>query len=186
MPNVKPNPKKLTRVSAKVNNTGFLDYILIANHQDLLTFPLRPELAATTSYKTFATATGTFGSDPVWFKVDCKRNTIKVNSKNLGTLNDSSAVETTVSFSLDSDEETLGFIEMYKRSEIHIVLPKANGKMVWVGHKEAPAMMQEFSGEEGLEKTAEDIVFVTKPYARIYLPDELVLVTVTELDGPPR
>jgi hypothetical protein len=186
MPNVKPNPKKLRRVSAKVDNTGFLDYILIANHQDILTFPLRPELAATTSYKTFATAIGAFGSDPVWFKVDCKRNTIKVNSKNLGTLNDSSAVETTVGFSLDSNEETLGFIEMYKRSEVQIVLPKASGKMIWVGHKESPCVMQEFASEESLEKTAEDIVFVTKPYARIYLPDDLVLVTVTELDGPPR
>lgn len=186
MPNVKPNPKKLRRVSAKVDNTGFLDYILVANHQDILTFPIRPELTATTTYKTFATATGSFGSDPVWFRVDCKRNTIKVNSKNLGNLNDASAVETTVSLALDSDEETLGLIEMYKRSEIHIILPKTNGKMIWVGHKESPCVMQEFSSEEGIEKTVEDIVFVTKPYARIYLPDDLVIMTVSETDGHPR
>ena len=180
MPNVKPNPKKLKRVSAKVDNTGFLDYIMIAHHQDLITFPVRPDLAATTTYKAFATATGTFGTDPVWSRIDIKRGSLKVNSKNLGTLADSSAVETTVSLGLDSDEDTLGFIEMYKRCEVHIVLPKTNGKMVWVGHKEAPATMQEFSGEEGLEKTSEEIVFVTKPFARIYLPDAIVITPVVE------
>jgi hypothetical protein len=180
MPNVKPNPKKLKRVSAKVDNTGFLDYIFIAHHQDVGTFPVRPDLAAATTYKAFATATGSFGTDAIWSKIDLKRNTLKINSKNLGTLADSSAVETTVSFALDSDEETLGFIEMYKRCEIQIVAPKANGKMVWIGHKEAPAMMQEFSGEESLEKTSEEIVFVTKPYARIYLPDNIVITPVVE------
>lgn len=181
MPNVKPNPKKLKRVSAKVDNTGFLDYIMIAHHQDLSTFPVRPELTATTTYKAFATATGTFGTEPVWSKIDLKRNSLKINSKNLGTLADSSAVETTVSFALDSDQDTLGFIEMYKRCEIHIVAPKTNGQMVWIGHKEAPAMMQEFSGEEGLEKTAEEISFVTKPFARIYLPDAIVITPVVEV-----
>lgn len=181
MPNVKPNPKKLKRVSAKVDNTGFLDYIYIAHHQDLNTFPVRPDLSATTTYKAFATATGTFGTDAVWSKIEVVRNSIKVTSKNLGTLAESSAVETTVSIMLDSNEESLGFTEMYKRCEVQIVLPLANGQMVWVGHKESPCMMQEFSNELNLEKTTGEIQFVTKPYARIYLPADTTITPVVEV-----
>lgn len=180
MGNVKPNPKKLKRTSAKVDNTGYLDYIFIAHHQDLNTFPVRPDLAATTTYKAFATATGSFGTDAVWSRIDVKRNSVKVNAKNLGTLAESSAVETTVSIELDTDESTLGFTEMYKRCEVQIVIPKANGQMLWIGHKESPCMMQEFSDEESLEKTAESIVFVTKPYARIYLPADTIITPVVE------
>lgn len=175
MANVKPNPKKLRRVSAKVDETGYHDYFFVAHHEDLVDFPVKPALGASTSFKTFATATGGFGEDAVWSKIEVKRNTIKVTSKNLGTLENSSAVETLLSCTIDIDENSLGFVEMHKRCEVQIVVPKINGQLLWIGRKESPAMMQEFTEEESLEKSTLDLVFSTKPFARMYLAPNTVI-----------
>ena len=180
MPNcVKPNPKKLKRPSVNSCPTGFLDYLWIALDEDLVTYPSAPVLTNVMTYETFATATGSFGSTPVWSKIQVKKGSLKCDYKSLN-LKDTSAIEVSVMFELDSSASTLGFLEMYKRADIQVVLPKANGDMIWQGRQESPAQIEEVSIAQSIEKTADTITIKSSPFSYLYLASGTVITPVVE------
>lgn len=178
---VKPNPKRLKRDKIKTDETGFLDYIWVALTEDLTTFPTKTVLTAGLSYANFGTATGDFGTTAVWSKIECRQNTVNVESKPTGSLPDSSAVTTRVSIEVDSSAAAVGFREMYKRAEVQIVVPKADGNLLWVGRKESSARMAEFTGSEAIEKSADTIVFEANPFSYLYLPAGTVITPIVEV-----
>ncbi|GAB3518628.1 hypothetical protein [Emticicia fontis] len=180
MADVKPNPKKLKRNTVKTGETGYLDFIWIALTEDLSTFPTKTVLTPTLTYSAYATATGGFGTDAKWTKVECRKNTVKLECKPTGTLKDSSAVTTRVMFELDASDASTGFREMYKRAEVQIVLPKADGNLIWVGRKESPAGMGEFTDEESIEKSSDAFVFECSPFSYLYLPSGTTITPVVE------
>lgn len=177
---IKPTAKRLKRGTVKTCETGLLDYFWVALQDDLTTFPTKTTLTNSLSYAAYATATGTFGTTAVWSKIEVKKGTLKVTTKNMGALKDTSAVETTVDFELDEGKDTLGFVEMYKRAEVQIVAPYVNGELLWVGRKESPAEMAEFNGESSLEKSGRTISFKASPYSPLYLPDATVITPIVE------
>lgn len=176
---VKPNPKKLKRSSVKSCETGFLDYLYVALDEDLVTYPAKPVLTGAMTYAAFATATGSFGTTAVWSKIECKKGSVKLQSKSLN-LKDTSAVENTVMFAFDNSKDTLGFREMYKRADIQVVLPKANGDLIWVGRQDSPAQIEEFTDDQSIEKSADELQIKSSPFSYLYLASGTVITPVVE------
>lgn len=178
---IKPTAKRLKRGSVKTCETGLLDYFWLALTDDLTTFPSQTVLTNILTYSAYATATGTFGTTAVWSKIEVKKNTLKYLTKNMGDLKNTSAEETTMDFELDEGKDTLGFVKMYKRAEVQIVIPFINGEMLWLGRKESPAEMAEFNGEGSIEKSSRTISFKANPYSPLYLPDNTVITPIVEV-----
>ena len=179
---VKPNPKKLKRASVKSCETGFLDYFYLAIDENFVSYPFTTSLTPTSTYEEFGKAFGNFGVvgvactiyldktvvDSVWSKIEVKKGSLKLQSKPLN-LKDSSAVENTVSFELDSSMAALGFREMYKRTDIQVVLPKANGDLIWVGRQDSAAQIADFTDDQSIEKSADELQIKSSPQGYRYL-----------------
>ena len=179
---VKPNPKKLKRPSVNSCPTGFLDYFLLAIDEDFIGYPGLYNSYPSSLYEDYTTATGNFRTSEylasitpgpifrpeVWSKIEVKKGSLKLEQKSLA-LKDTSAVETTVMFELDSSSDTLGFCEMYKRTDVQLILPMANGKFIWVGREYSAAQMAEFGDSQGIEKSSNQVQIKSSPFSFSYL-----------------
>lgn len=182
---VKPNAKKLKRDTVKTDETGFLDFIRICYTEHLSACPVVPPLASDMTYATYQTATGNFNPHllllqdvpvpnnvtmaSIFPRVEVVQNSIQLETKNLNSLYDSSAVETTLTFKMDNSPKALGFLNMFKRAEVQILLTKASNQNIWVGRPEFSANMAEFT--EPLDLSASTITFTFKVSRRapVYL-----------------
>ncbi|GAB3518620.1 hypothetical protein [Emticicia fontis] len=188
MAEVKPNPKKLKRDGSKTSDTGWLDAIWIA-FDDFTTTPVPSPLTSGLSYADYDKATGVFNPNvlaindipnpgdvqlaPLFQPVTCVKNSIKTSAKPLNNLTESTAVETTLSFTIDSEVEALGFREMFKRAEVHIVLVKPDGRHVWFGRQLSGGQLEDFTDESGIEKSVNEMVFKFSRYKPCYLETPL-------------
>uniref|UniRef100_UPI003750B37C hypothetical protein n=1 Tax=Emticicia sp. TaxID=1930953 RepID=UPI003750B37C len=82
---------------------------------------------------------------------------------------DTSAVETAILFELESSRDTLGFCEMYKRTDIQIVLPLANGSLIWVGRQDSAAQLIDYTDSQGVEKSSNQLQIKTNQFSFTYL-----------------
>lgn len=171
--NVKPKVKNLKRNKSRTGETFFLDHIYIGLHEDIDAWPTKEPLSAVeTTYLSYGRAAGSIAFvDGAYFaKIEVKKGTLKLRPKNMGQLTDSSAVESEVEFEMDNGPATIGFIEMFKRAEVQLLLPRADEEIIWCGHENSPCEMSEFSGETSGEKSSMVIKFKVHPYSPLYMP----------------
>lgn len=188
MSSIKPNKNMVRRDKSRTYDTGYLDYFMVAINDEIGFYPSLQPIISNSTNADYVTAVNWFLKPdiisevptppiPIEFqKVEVVQNSIKLNAKQLGNLMDSSSGDATLTFQLDNNKESLGFLEMYKRADMQIVLPKANGQQLWLGREDGVCRFSDFTAEESIDKSKIDCTIKCSRYNVTYLLNPITVV----------
>lgn len=176
------NQKRPINPDAKLSGYKQIGYLQL--HANVLAFPTRPVLIETLGDKEYVTAvTGNVATKPfgttTFAKVEVIKDSIKLGVEGDFAKN-STNVKSTVTVMFYADKESTGFAAKLKGADVHIILPKYTGEMVWLGDKDVPAKVVKYSKKDEAEASEITLTIEFDPYEPLFLEDGSIIDTIAD------
>lgn len=176
------NQKRPVNPDAKLS--GFKDFCYLQLHQDIATFPTRPALTSQLGDKEYITAvTGETANKPFGTSTFIKCELVKNKTKLAGDgdfSKNSTNVKSTVEVMLYADKDSKGFAAKLRAADVHVIVPKYSGEMIWLGDKDVPAKVTKYALKEESEEDGITLTIEFEPYMPLALADGSLIDTVAD------